>query len=198
MSLVGFLNQNVFFTTQSFARGTSVAIETASRQLKRLSQKGEISPVVRGVWAQMQHPYFSPYGAVPFILGNEHGYVSFLTALHLQGAISQIPRVIQIATTGHGRRVSSIIGDFELFHIHPSLMRDGIEHHEGRLAYNMATLEKALIDTLHISTRKGRRFSKFPEFDLSVINKKKLKSLLASLKLETRRRVESRLNSLIL
>ena len=46
------------------------------------------------------HPYFHPLSCVPYLLGKEQGYVSFLTALHLHCVISQIPKTIQIATTG--------------------------------------------------------------------------------------------------
>jgi len=46
-----------------------------------------------------------------YLVGNEQGYVSFLTAMHLHGLISQIPRAYQGATTGRGRILESPIGD---------------------------------------------------------------------------------------
>jgi predicted transcriptional regulator of viral defense system len=193
VSPIEFLNKNIFFTTRGFAFGTGVALATASRQLKRFAERGDIVLLTRGIWAQPRHPYFSIYGAVPFLLGNEQGYVSFLTALHRHGVISQIPRVIQVATTGHGRVLSTPIGDFEFFHIDASLMRQGIEPHEGRVSYNLATAEKALLDALHLSTRKGRRFRVFPELEFEAFRQRELKNLLANLKAETRRRVEARL-----
>lgn len=76
-------------------------------------------------------------------------------------------------------------------------MQEGIEAHEGKVSYNVATAEKALIDTLHISTRKGKRFSDFPELDLDLIDHKKLHSLLTRLRMETRQRVLARWSHLL-
>ena len=51
--------------------------------------------------------------------------------------------------------------------IKPELMRQGSDWSETRLPYLMATPEKALVDTLYLSTRKNRRFSSLPEVDLT-------------------------------
>ncbi len=179
MNRVEFLSKHVFFTSRQYALATDIAIETASRQLHALSQEGAIQQVTRGIWCQTHHPFYSPHGAVPYLLDQEQGYVSFLTALHRHGVISQIPRSIQIATTGRGRRLSSPIGEFELFQMQPSLMREGIEVHSGKLFYTIASPEKALFDTLYLSTRKGRRFLRLPELELDSIDKKKFKLLLS-------------------
>lgn len=100
------------------------------------------------------------------ILGNEQGYVSFLTALHLHDVISQIPRAIQVATTGRGRRLETPIATFELFRLSPTLMGDGIEWSETTISYRLATAERALFDTLYLSTRKLLRFRSLPELEL--------------------------------
>lgn len=63
-------------------------------------ERGALTRLTRGVWANTSHPDFHPLVCVPKLLGREQGYVSFLTALHLRGVISQIPRTIQVATTG--------------------------------------------------------------------------------------------------
>jgi hypothetical protein len=118
---------------------------------------------------------------VPFLLKGEQGYISFLSALHIHGAISQIPQVVQIATTGHGRKLSTPLGHFEFFQVQPKLMREGTLAHQGRVGYTLATAEKALIDAIYLSTRRGRRFSRFPELNLHAINRKKLRALLQNL-----------------
>ena len=179
MSSTEFLSKNVFFTTRQYAVATKAPVETASRQLQRLAGEGAIENVTRGVWCQMHHPFYSRYEAVPYLLGNEHGYISFLTALHRHGVLSQIPRAIQVATTGRGRKLTSSIGEFEFFHIQPRWMREGVIVSEGKFAYNMASPEKALLDTLYLSTRKGRRFSRLPELDLEGINVRKVKDLMS-------------------
>jgi hypothetical protein len=47
------------------------------------------------------------------------------------------------------------------------LMLDGVTWSETRVPYQLETAEKALFGTLHVSTRKGRRFCSLPELDLS-------------------------------
>jgi hypothetical protein len=198
MQQIEFLSKNVFFTTRQYAFALNVGIETASRQLKKISTEGaSLSAITRGIWAQTHHPFFSPSGAVPYLLSNEQGYISFLTALHRHGVISQIPNVIQIATTGHGRKLSTSIGQFEFIKIQPRLMRDGIQVHEGKNSYNVATPEKALLDTLYISTRRGRRFRQFPEIEWSKLRKKKLSGLIAKLAPGIQKLIQPRLLELI-
>jgi predicted transcriptional regulator of viral defense system len=157
----------VVFTTREYAVAADVGIDAASRQLGRLKRDNKsLQQLTRGVWANAAHPHFSPYACVAKLLGNEQGYVSFLTALHLHGLLSQIPATIQVATTGHSRSLRTPVGVFEFFQLKPTLCRDGIEWRDAAVAYLLATAEKALLDTLYISTRKSRRFARLPELDL--------------------------------
>jgi len=91
---------------------------------------------------------------------------NMVSALHLHGLISQIPKTLQIATTGHARTLNSPIGRFEFLQIKPELMKQGIKWSDTHLPYLIATAEKALIDTLYLSTRKNRRFASLPEVDI--------------------------------
>jgi predicted transcriptional regulator of viral defense system len=152
------------FTTREFAARSGISMSSASRQLTRTPM---LVRVTRGVWANPRNEAFHPHLCVEKLLGNEQGYVSFLTALHLHGIVSQIPSRIHVATTGHARRVVTPVGSFELFHIDPKLMTDGVVWADTRVPYRLATAEKALLDTLYISTRKGGRFRSLPELDLS-------------------------------
>lgn len=179
MTLSEFLYNNVFFTTRDYSQAANMTLEASSRKLNNMENTRGLAKVTRGIWAQIHHPFFSPYGAVPFILGNEQGYVSFLTALHRHGLISQIPSTIQVATTGRGRVVRSPIGTFELFHLQPRFHHQGIELFGGKTPYSIATPEKALIDTLYLSKRKGRRFARLPEIDTSLLRKGKLRKLVS-------------------
>ena len=173
-----FLNQEIFFTTCDYAQSSNLEISAASRQLHRLFKKHLIEKVTRGIWANINHPYYNPLGAVPHLLGKEHGYVSFLTALNQHGVISQIPARFQIATTGHTRELVCSISHFEFIHINPSMTNKGIEWAGSKSNYLIACAEKALLDTLYISTRKGKRFSSLPEIDLEELDMKYLKRLL--------------------
>lgn len=156
----------VVFTTRDFAVASNLSLSAASKRLERLVQKQFLTRVTRGVWANEAHPHFQALACVPYLLGKEQGYVSFLTALHIHGIISQIPKSVQVATTGRARVVDSSIGRFEFLKMKPELMRDGVEWSETRQPYLIATGEKALIDVLYISTRRKRRFAKLPELDL--------------------------------
>lgn len=161
----------VCFTTRDYALRSGQSLPSASRSLNRFAQRGLITRVTKGVWANTQHPYFTPLACVPLLLGVEQGYVSFLTALHRHGAISQIPHTIQVATTGHSRRKRTPVGFFEFFQLKPEMMTDGIEWSEAKIPYRMATAEKALVDTLYLSTRKGRRFAQLPELEFEFDSK---------------------------
>ena len=163
------LNQPDFvvFTTKDFATAGNLSLSAASSRLSRLVQERFLTRVTRGVWANQGHPHFHPLGCVPFLLGKEQGYVSFLTALHLHEVISQIPSAIQVATTGRPRVLDSPVGRFEFLRLKPELMRAGIEWSETHQPYLIATKEKALLDVLYISTRRSRRFRKLPELDLT-------------------------------
>lgn len=178
----------VIFTTREFANSSGVSMSAATKRLGRLSGRGQLTKITKGIWANVSHPYFHPLSCVPYLLGKEQGYVSFLTALHLHGVISQIPKTIQIATTGRGRMLESPVARFEFFQIKPELMRQGSNWSESRLPYLIASAEKALIDTLYLSTRKSRRFARLPELDVthSVFRQREFKRLLKQLPIPSR------------
>ncbi len=156
----------VIFTTRDYANHEGLSISAATKRLARLSGKKLLTRITKGIWANTGHPYFHPLACVPYLLGNEQGYVSFLTALHLHGVISQIPKTIQIATTGRGRSLVSPVGDYEFFQIKPELIQQGCDWSATHLPYLIATPEKALLDTIYLSTRKNRRFARLPELDV--------------------------------
>ena len=167
MDPIAFLAQHALFTTRSFAFAAGQRLDTASRWLGRLSRRNALVRVTRGVWAQPGHPAFTPYAATGLVLGNEHGYVSFISALHRHGLLSQIPGAIHVATTGHGRTLDSPISRFEFLQLRPSMMAEGIEMSETEPPYAIATAEKALLDTFYIATRRGKRYQRLPELDLA-------------------------------
>jgi len=156
----------IIFTTRDFANYSSISMPAASKRLSRLADKKLLTRITKGLWANTSHPWFHPLACVPYLLGKEQGYVSFLTALHLHGLISQIPKTIQIATTGHARTLNSPVGHYEFLQIKPELMKQGTKWSDTHLPYLIATAEKAMIDTLYLSTRKNRRFARLPEVDI--------------------------------
>ena len=180
MDPIAFLARHALFSTRSFAFATGQRIDSASRWLGSLARRDALVRVTRGVWAQSGHPAFTPYAATGFLVGNEHGYVSFISALHRHGVLSQIPGAIQVATTGHGRTLDSPIGRFEFLQLRPPMMAEGIEMSETEPPYAIATLEKALLDTFYIATRRGNRYRRLPELDLSDVDHRVFTELLAA------------------
>ena len=178
MNAIAFLLGHAVFSTRQFAVLCERRIDVASRQLLRLAREGGVTRLTRGVWAQPAHPRFTPTAAVPLLLGNEQGYVSFLSAMHLHGLISQIPGSIEIATTGHTRQLDTPVARYEFLRIQPAMMRQGIAASATEPPYNLATAAKALIDTLYIATRKRRRFASLPEVDTGEVDRAELQGLL--------------------
>lgn len=178
----------IVFTTRDYASYSRVSMSAASKRLLRLADKKLLTRVTKGLWANTSHPHFHPPACVQYLLGKEQGYVSFLTALHLHGLIAQIPKTIQIATTGHARTLDSPVGRYEFLQLKPELMKQGTQWSESHLPYLIATAEKALIDTLYLSTRKKRRFARLPEVDITqtAFRKREFERLLKQLPIPPR------------
>lgn len=178
----------IIFTTRDYADYNHVSMSAASKRLLRLADKKLLTRVTKGLWANTSHPHFHPTACVPYLLGKEQGYVSFLTALHLHGLIAQIPKTVQIATTGHARTLDSPVGRYEFLQLKPDLMKQGTQWSESRLPYLIATAEKALLDTLYLSTRKNRRFARLPEVDIThtAFRKREFERLLKQLPIPSR------------
>jgi len=153
------------FTTRQIAilRGSSIA--ATSQTLARLDQYGLVKKVARGLWCLPHDPRFSQYSLVPFLVGAHRAYVSLISALHLHGLIEQIPEVIYAVTTGHTRMRDTPFGSFSFHRIHPHFFV-GFDWYGRRQDFLVATPEKALVDSLYLSSRKNRRFRFFPEINL--------------------------------
>ena len=153
------------FTTRDYATLEGISRAAASKRLATRERRGELQQLTRGVWIVSRHPSLSPFGCVPLLLGKEDGYISFLSALYLHGALSQIPAGVQVAPTGHSRRLETPIGRFEFFKVAPRMTAGGVEWKDVAMPFRLATPEKALLDTLYLATRRGRRFARLPELE---------------------------------
>lgn len=199
MNGVGFLLRHAVFTTRHYAVLCDSRIDVASRQLARLASRGVLVRLTRGVWSQPEHPRFTPFAAVPWLLGSEQGYVSFLSAMHLHGLIGQIPGSVQVATTGHARCLATPVARYEFLQIQTSMMVEGMAASATEPPYNLATAPKALLDTLYMATRRGRRFASLPEVDLDEVDAQELRRLIRRQVVSTpiRRAVEVHLAALV-
>ena len=107
------LLQHPIFTTYEFSTVHSVSLSSASHRLSRMQKQGVVERLTKGVWYQIQHRNLSKLSAVPFLLGKEQGYISFLTALNYHEVIEQIPSSIMVATTGYPRTLKTPLGTYE-------------------------------------------------------------------------------------
>lgn len=181
------LHSSPIFTTRDFAIQTNVSVSSATRYLSGLERKKELVRITRGLWLFEKEETIHPFSIVPYLLGNEQGYISLLSALHLHGVLSQIPTRVQIVSTGHAKLVKTKIAIYEFFQMKPEMMTEGVEWTVIPQPFRMATPERALLDALYLSTRKGKRFSSFPELDFkgSHFKEKSFRKLLKSQKFPT-------------
>lgn len=157
--------RSLVFTTRDFYALADVSMTSASHMLRRLATKKRITRLYQGLWADAKNPDFNAYRAVPFLTRPHSAAISLLTALHLHGMIEQIPQVIYAVTTAPTRKIQTPAGDYSLHQISPDFF-DGYEEYKGDGGFLIATPEKALVDCLYLSSRKGRRFASLPELSL--------------------------------
>ncbi|MFZ3106307.1 MAG: hypothetical protein WA105_02885 [Candidatus Hydromicrobium sp.] len=150
------------FTTREAAMLSGSSLSNASKMLKTLEKKGLVFKVARGIWAEIGNEKLSPYSIIPFLLIKNRAYVSFISALHLHGIIEQIPQEITLASTVHTKKIHTKVGTFSIHRISP-LFFDGFDWYKGEGSFLIAEPEKALIDSLYLSTRKKKQFGYFPE-----------------------------------
>lgn len=150
------------FTTRDAAAAAARPVATAARDLTLLAERGLISKIARGVWANTKDPRFSTFAVVPALVRlhgpDAVGYVSLLSALSLHGMLSQVPRATYVVCNRRAlRRRATAFGTYEFFSMRPSLVGGFHEHRSG--TFHVATPEKAVFDTLYYSTRRGARFT---------------------------------------
>lgn len=155
------LNRPVF-TTREAAMLSGSSLSNASKMLSTLEQKGLVLKLTRGIWAEVGNEKLSPYSVIPFLLPKNRAYVSFVSALHLYGIIEQIPQEITLASIVHTKKINTKLGTFSIHRISPSLF-DGFDWYRGEGSFLIAEPEKALFDSIYLSTRKKKQFGYFPE-----------------------------------
>ena len=154
------------FTTREIAAVRDGSLSATSQVLSRMVRQGLLVKVARGLWCNHNDPRFSRFGLLPYLAGNHRAYVSLLTALSVHGLIDQIPQIIYAVCTGPTRLVRTAVGTFSFHQIQPDLF-DGFDWNSPNRTFLLATPEKAIVDSLYLSTRKGNRFQHLPELDMS-------------------------------
>lgn len=155
------------FTSRDAADLTGASPTVVAHALERLTREGFIAKLLRGVWANTSHPMFSPYLLVGHLqeVWAESIYVSFVSALHLHGMLSQIPHEIHVAVARKRRVLMTPVAKFA-FHKLPQPLLTGYAAGDAWGRFQMAIPEKALFDTLYLSLRRGRPWRHLPEVEL--------------------------------
>ena len=150
------------FTARELSAVSAHSFSSVSQSLKRLAREEMVTQIKKGLWADIHSPQFSPLVVINFLLSRHRTYLSFVSALHLHGMVSQIPRVITLASTAHSQVIRTPVGVYSIHQITPSFF-GGFDWYQGKGGFLIAEAEKALVDCLYIASRKGRRFASFPE-----------------------------------
>ena len=153
------------FTTRDIAALSGVSVSSASQLLKRLAGNGLVVRARKGLWCMPKEPRFSQFSLVPYLCGEHQAYVSLVSALYLHGMVEQIPVVVHAITTGHTRSMATPIATYSFHQVNADFF-DGFQWYGKSSAFLCATPEKALVDSLYLSLRKGKRFGHFPELTL--------------------------------
>lgn len=150
------------FTTRDLTAVSGRSASTVVQCLNRLARQGLAVKVSRGVWAESGARTISPFEIIASLLPRQRVYVSFITALNLHGITEQIPQVITLASTSHTKVIRTKAGTFSVHQIAPALF-DGFDWYKGDGKFLIAGPEKALIDSLYLSSRRKKQFGHFPE-----------------------------------
>lgn len=174
-------SNRMVFSTRDCAALTGLSLSQASQMLGRLEKKRIMTRVMRGVWAVTGDKRFSPLSIIPYLNNGQQNYLSFASALHLHGMLSQIPQIVTVASLSHGRRVDTPAGTFLMHQIEPGFFAGFNWHESGN--FLVATPEKALVDSFYIASRRGRRYANFPEIEFPKgFSKRKAREWIASIK----------------
>lgn len=133
----------------------------ASQTLRRLAAAGLITSVRHGVWWLERE--VDPLRLPEHLTHPMPSYLSLQTALHMHGAIEQIPVVLYVASLARSQRIVTSVATFSIHHLAPEVY-GGFE--ETSAGVKLATLEKAFFDIAYLSGGRSRLFTSLPEVEL--------------------------------
>ncbi len=148
-------------TTEDVALFLKLSRSAASWMMARLEKAGLVRRLRHGLWSL--EPEIDPLALPEHLTAPFPAYVSFQSALHIHGMISQIPRVIYVASLAPTRRITTSVGTYSIHRLAPSFF-GGFETIERGV--RLARPEKALLDTLYLVPARSRLFAHLPEVEL--------------------------------
>lgn len=149
-------------TTGEAAVALENSLPTTAKLLARLAGSGLVVKIRQGIW-QIGSGRVDPTLVLPVLTKPFPSYVSGWSAMSRHGMIEQIPRGIFASSLDRPKQVQTIVGQFQIHHLHPNLF-GGFEGATGIRA-GIARPEKALFDTVYLySVRQGK--VTLPELEL--------------------------------
>lgn len=150
------------FTTREVVAVSARSSATVIQCLNRLARQGLLVKLYRGVWADPGQRAISPLDVIPYLFQRQRAYVSFVTALHLHGIVEQVPQTVTVASLAHSRVIRTKAGVYSVHQISSNFFK-GFDWYKGEGRFLIADPEKALVDSLYLSSRKKKQFGHFPE-----------------------------------
>lgn len=170
-----------FLTKKIYESSTQLFTLKTLREHLNIDKSGSLFNIVNrliesGVLIKIERNKYGlkKYSCSEFELANfiyEPSYVSFESALSFYGILSQFPYEVTSATLGQTRSKKFNEKEYGYYHLKKSLFWGYIKEDN----YLIADKEKAFLDQLYLSS-KGIKKIHLEEYDLSLINKSKLKS----------------------
>ena len=148
-------------TTGDAALRLRLTRSAATRALGRLAAAGLVLHLRHGLWSL--DPRIDPLLLPEYLTAPFPAYVSLLSALHLHGMISQIPRVIYVASLAPTKRIKTGLLDYSVHRLAPSFF-GGFETTVAGV--RLARPEKALLDCLYLAPGRSRLFAALPEVEI--------------------------------
>ncbi|MBI5699352.1 hypothetical protein HZC35_03455 [Candidatus Saganbacteria bacterium] len=159
--------QNIL-SPQTLQRASRLNREAAAKAVQRLVGRSYLVKIYKNTYA---NKFSLPSLEEVAMFYGKPCYISFESALEDRGIVSQAPLMLTCATTRKLKNLKTPLGEIVFHHLQPRLF-NGFENDRGILR---ATAEKALLDYLYIKLKKDKYIPSLDEFNLSRLNKKRLK-----------------------
>jgi len=162
-SLVALLKEHGlrFFTTGDLASLTGLDPMAASQALRRLSAKGLVRRLKRGLWSNLLVPDLSLAEALPQLTAPWPAYVSLYSALAGAGVVAETPVTLYAVGSGPPRRIRTPLGDISVHHLPANFVWGWKTPSAATPALLVAEPEKALLDLAYLSVLPSSRLE-FP------------------------------------
>ena len=142
----------------------------ALKAIQRLIRRGYLIKLYKKTYA---NKFSSPSLEEIAMYYGKPCYISFESALENYGVISQAPLVLTCATTRKIKNLNTSLGQIIFHHLH-SRFFNNFENDRGILR---AIAEKAFLDYLYINFNNWGSIPPLDEFNLDLLDKKKIKKL---------------------